>query len=223
MQRLIVDQNETPRVYTIDKFLSPQECLHIIKYAEARQMERATIAGPRGTVVTEDRTNSFLYASHDADDVFGAVAKRIAGLVGLPLSHAEDFQVIHYQRGQEFRGHYDGFDPTTDAGKWKWRDGGQRILTAIGYLNTVQKGGGTLFNNLGLSVPATQGKLLVFHNTENGTIRRHPGALHSGMPVEAGDKWAFNMWFRARSRHEAEAGPTENELIEFTQFQNKDT
>lgn len=221
MQRLIIDLNETPRVYTIDKFLSPQECLHIIKYAKQEHMDRAKVSGPEDGVVSDARTNNVLWVNHYTDDVFTAVARRVANLIGIPLSHAESFQVINYQAGAEYRAHFDAFDPTTETGKRNWTLGGQRLVTALAYLNTVPKGGATSFTKLNLSVPAEQGKLLVFHNTADGTIRKHPLTLHAGMPVEAGEKWAFNLWFRARSRQEPKMDPTKAELDEFTRFLKK--
>lgn len=221
MQRMIIDLHTDPRVYTIDKFLSPEECRHIIDYARQEHMDRAKVSGKDEGVVTDARTNSVLWVTHYADEVFTAVARRTASLIGIPLSHAESFQVIHYLPGAEYRGHFDAFDPTTDTGKRNWTCGGQRLVTALCYLNTVQKGGDTRFTKLKMSVPAEEGKLLVFHNTEHGTIRRHPNSVHAGMPVEQGEKWAFNLWFRAKSRQEPNTDPTEKEMDEFTRFMKK--
>ncbi len=221
MQRMIIDLHTDPRIYTIDKFLSADECTHIINYAKKEHMERARVSGEKEGVVTGARTNSVLWVTHYADEVFTSIARRIASLIGIPLSHAESFQVIHYQPGTEYRGHFDSFDPTTDTGKRNWACGGQRLVTALCYLNEVEKGGDTRFTKLKMSVPAEQGKLLVFHNTEHGTIRRHPNSVHAGLPVEAGEKWAFNLWFRAKSRQEPNADPTDKEMDEFTRFMKK--
>ena len=40
------------------------------------------------------------------------------------------------------------------------------------------------------------GRMVIFHNTTHDISGPHPLSLHAGMPVEAGEKWAFNMWFR---------------------------
>ena len=45
------------------------------------------------------------------------------------------------------------------------RDGGQRLFSAMVYLNTVERGGGTGFPELGLSVQPEPGRLLIFANT----------------------------------------------------------
>ncbi len=223
MQRMIIDLSIDPRVYTIDKFLSQKECREIIAYARNEEMKRALVSSTNQGIVTKARTNEVLWVQHYANETFTAVARRIATLIGIPLSHAEAFQIIHYGQGQEYRHHFDCFDPTTDVGRRNWEYGGQRLVTALCYLNTVKGGGETNFHHLNLNIPAEQGKLIVFHNTEHGTIRKHPHTLHAGLPVTNGEKWAFNLWFRARSRLEGKMDPTKVELDEYTRFSEKET
>ncbi len=66
----------------------------------------------------------------------------------------------------------------------------------------MKKGGHTEFPKLNISVPPEKGKLLVFHNCNAGTDVRHQLSLHAGRPVEEGEKWAFNLWFRAEKRRD---------------------
>ena len=44
------------------------------------------------------------------------------------------------------------------------------------------------------------GKIVVFHNCIEDTNKPHPDSLHGACPVLKGEKWAFNLWFRERSR-----------------------
>lgn len=215
MQRAIIDLNLDPRVYTVSNFISPMECKAVIARAKASNMGRAKVVGAKEGVVSDARTNDVCWIDHNHDIAFSRIARRIAGLVGLPLSHAEMFQVIRYSPGAQYKPHYDAFDPTTETGARTWNKGGQRLITALGYLNAVEEGGETSFGKLDISVAPEVGKLLVFHNTEAGSLRRHPLSRHAGMPVIKGEKWAFNLWFRARSRTEVGQPPTEKELAEF--------
>ncbi len=215
MKRAIIDLHLDPRVYTISNFLSPMECKRVIAHARGDTMSRARVSGPNEGVVSDARTNSVCWVDHYKEEAFKRIGERIAGLVGMPLSHAESFQVIHYGPGAEYRGHFDAFDPTTETGKRNWVIGGQRLITALGYLNDVPEGGETEFPKLKMSIPPETGKLLVFHNCEAGTIRKHPLSLHAGCPVVKGEKWAFNLWFRSRSRKEPKQDPTEAELSQF--------
>ena len=62
---------------------------------------------------------------------------------------------------------------------------------------SVRKGGATKFPLLDKSVQPEKGKLLIFWNVYEGTDKLHPDSLHAGEAVEEGEKWAFNLWFRA--------------------------
>lgn len=200
MKRAIIDLNLDPRVYTIDNFLSSAECKHMIAIGQGAGMTRAFVSGEKEGVLSDGRTNDLCWVDHRRDPGTTRIAENVAALVGLPLSHAERFQLIRYDVGTEYKGHFDSFDPRTDGGKRNLENGGQRVITVLGYLNTVPKGGGTDFPKLDFKVPAEQGKLVVFHNCKPGTDIRHPKSLHAGLPVEAGEKWAFNLWFRAEKR-----------------------
>lgn len=200
MKRAIIDLNIDPRVYTVDNFISPTECKHMISIGKGGNMKRAFVSGEKEGIVSDGRTNDLCWVDLDRDACTKALSERIAALVGLPLSHAERIQLIRYDIGKEYKGHFDAFDPRTDGGSRNLENGGQRVITALGYLNTVTKGGSTDFPKLDISVPAEQGKLVVFHNCKAGTNVREPLSLHAGTPVIEGEKWAFNLWFREGKR-----------------------
>ena len=119
-------------------------------------------------------------------------------MVEIPIENAEAFQIIYYDVEQEYRQHYDGW--LFDGGEKSRRNmkyGGQRMKTALVYLNNVKKGGGTRMTSLKMTVPPEKGKLLVFHNTiSEKDHTKHPLSEHAGLPVEEGEKFAFNLWFK---------------------------
>lgn len=200
MKRAIIDLNIDPRVYTIDNFLSDAECTHLIARARTQEMQRAKVSGEKEGTFSDGRTNQNCWLNHDSDIGTKRIAERIAALVGLPINYSERFQVIKYGVGEQYRPHFDAFDPETSAGKRNWEGGGQRLITVLGYLNDVPAGGETEFPKLKIKIPAQKGKLLVFHNCKAGTVVRHPLSLHAGCPVKQGTKWAFNLWFRMAQR-----------------------
>ena len=77
------------------------------------------------------------------------------------------------------------------------------MVTALVYLNKVEAGGATQFPKLGITVPAQPGRMVLFHNTTEDISGPHPLSLHAGMPVESGEKWAFNLWFRLHDIRES--------------------
>ena len=59
--------------------------------------------------------------------------------------------MVYYTGGTEYNDHHDAFNADTDEGK-KHLKRGQRIYTALGYLNDVEEGGSTEFPDLNISV-----------------------------------------------------------------------
>lgn len=186
---------DDPQVWVFDNFLTPDECLHIIELAEPR-MDDALVSRLGTNSSSERRTGQVAWVKHDEDAVIRGLVGRVSELVAVPADHAENLQVIHYGEEQEYQAHFDAWDIETDKGKEKTARGGNRAVTALLYLNEVDGGGGTGFPKLDLEVQAIPGRMVIFHNLYEGYSARHRKALHGGLPVTAGEKWACNLWFR---------------------------
>ena len=190
-----------PLVAVRDDVISPIECMYLIELAKPH-IKRAGVVLDEGYKPSEGRTGSNHWLKYDEDDVVRSVGQRIADIVGLPLKNAESMQIIHYGPEQEYRPHFDAFDLSLARGQKAAQWGGQRLVTALVYLNKVEGGGATQFPKLGITVPASPGRMVIFHNTTEDISGPHPLSLHAGMPVEAGEKWAFNLWFRHHDTRE---------------------
>lgn len=198
--------NETPSVHLFEDFLSQEEAKMIIEAAESK-MKRATVSSDKAGVESKGRTGQNCWLPHDQTPQLLDLAKRISKLVGIELIQAESFQVIHYGETQEYAAHFDGWDDKTDRGMRCMQRGGQRLITCLIYLNDVEEGGGTGFPKLDVEVRAKQGRMVIFHNCYEGTNKRHPDSLHGGLPVEKGEKWAVNLWFREKPYQQQEVKP----------------
>lgn len=191
--------SQSPFVQRLEGFVREDERLALLDAARPK-LQRALVSAAHAGVESVGRTGRNCWVPHDNSPAVQALADRIATLVGLPLAHAESFQVIHYAESEEYRPHYDAWKADTERGQRCMMRGGQRLVTCLVYLNDVSSGGATCFPKLQLEVPARAGDLLLFHNCRPGTITRHPDTLHGGMPVLKGEKWAANLWFRERPR-----------------------
>lgn len=189
--------HDDPVVWVIDDFASPEECAHIVELAAGR-IERAKVSSLGSNTVSERRTGSVCWVKHDETPLVAGLVGRVGELVGVPVSHAESLQIIHYGPTQEYQPHYDAWDIMTEKGQEKIRIGGNRAVTALIYLNDVEAGGGTGFPKLGLEVDPKPGRMCIFHDLYPGRSNRHRDSLHGGLPVVAGEKWACNLWFRER-------------------------
>ena len=117
----------------------------------------------------------------------------------MPLENAEPFQVVHYGENQKYDYHWDSFDEDDDVDTESYmKNGGQRLITVLGYLRDVPKGGETGFNHLGVNIQPRRGSIIVWWNVEPNTTKREIKSHHAGLPVLEGEKYAFNLWFRER-------------------------
>jgi len=188
---------DDPIVWVIDDFLSPTDRQHIVEIAAPR-LEEAKVTSTRVNTTSAARTGSVAWVRYADSAKIQDIMHRVSDLVGIPPHHAESMQVVHYAETQEYRPHFDGWDLRTEKGRLRTQNGGQRVLTALMYLNEVDDGGGTIFPKLDLQVEAKPGRLVIFHNIEDEDTNLHPHSLHGGMPVSGGEKWACNLWFRAK-------------------------
>lgn len=192
--------NEEPLVHVIESVLTPDECQTIIDVAKPH-MKRAVVSSGKGGVESPGRSGANHWVKHNTSPEIHSIVERISEIVGMPLSHAESLQVIYYSETQQYRPHFDAYDLDSESGKRCTANGGQRLITALIYLNDVEKGGGTVFPKIEQTVDAKQGRMVVFHNCHKETNTRHPHSVHGGLPVDSGEKWACNLWFRENARN----------------------
>ncbi len=193
-----------PILYLVDNFLSNDECDAFIEASEGK-LQPSTVINLDNELQHENRTSENCWIAHDANDIVHEVSKRFSILVQMPIRNAEQYQLVYYKKGAQYKPHFDSFDYKTEDGKKYWEPGGQRMITVIAYLNDVEEGGETGFPKLGVKIPPKKGDVVVFHNTLLNDFathpKIHPRSLHGGMPVIKGEKWIVNLWFRENLRY----------------------
>jgi prolyl 4-hydroxylase len=188
--------NKDPLIFSIDNFLSIDDCNHMIEIIKPN-LKDALVSSNKGGIKSKGRTGSNCWIKKNHDNITFKIVKNISKLINIPVENSENFQAIYYNINEKYNSHFDAYEKN-DSEKCKrcLKYGGQRILTALIYLNDVEKGGGTNFPKLNLTCKAEQGKLLIFNNCFNNTTNVHNNSLHGGLAVESGEKYAINLWFR---------------------------
>src|SRR5690554_6645665 len=125
--------HESPAVWLFENFASEEE-LAALRAAAWEQLKPAEVSGDKDGYISAGRSGSNCWLAHNQSPLTLAVADRISRLVRIPLANAENFQVVHYGPGQEYRAHFDAWDGETERGKRCMERGGQRLVTTLLYL-----------------------------------------------------------------------------------------
>jgi prolyl 4-hydroxylase len=188
-----------PRVVLFGNLLSPEECEALIEMSRGK-LERSNVVD-RQTGRYErhpDRTSEGTYFRRAENELIVRIEKRIAELTGCPIERGEPIQVLHYNPGNEYKPHFDYFDPADSGNRQVLAMGGQRVGTLIMYLNDVPGGGSTVFPDIGLDVLPRRGNAVFFaYSDDEGRLDSR--TLHGGSPVGAGEKWIATKWLRQRT------------------------
>ena len=182
-------------LFIVRDFLDPPTCASLIDRIDDRRRP-SQIADDLG--IANFRTSETCDLD-SGDPLVAEVERKIADLLGLPLSASEPLQGQRYAPGQEFKAHTDTFEPGGYDFYRHTAETGQRTWTAMVYLNQPQEGGATRFKLIGKTVQPEPGKLLAWNNLlPDG--RPNPATLHQGMKVRRGTKYILTKWFRERPR-----------------------
>jgi len=173
------------------------------------------------------------------EDAIMPLNRRVQQLTRVPVSQAEQIQVLRYNHMEHYSAHHDFFDPGDYTGRD--REGGyasNRMTTVFFYLNQPIRGGQTSFPRAGkLPQPAdfldcTIGlpnepkylDVLIFYSMlPNGEFDYC--SLHAGCDVHEGVKWSANYWLwnnpkRGNAKAEALAAELKRELDDEDNIEN---
>jgi len=192
--------SEYPRIFMISKFLSDEECEHMIQVARPHLIASKVVdENHKGEAVDHRRTSRGFFVHNQWNDpIIIGIEKRIAAILCMPRENGEDLHVLHYGMGEEYQPHYDYFNAATPGGSECMRRGGQRIASLIMYLHAPDAGGETIFPRPNILITPRKGDAVLFYNcTPNGIVDPH--SLHGGAPVKAGEKWIMTKWIRERA------------------------
>jgi len=188
--------SKSPVVATFDNLLSNEECEEIISLG--KELQRAKVVSVDGSVESDWRTSSLMSLEYAQTETIDKLEKLLSELCNIPIECGERLQLMKYEPGQFYKPHNDWF--THDNSSTNLKDRGQRIATAVIYLNDVPKGGETAFPKLNISVLPKIGSAVYFEYTDLN-LNTTDLCLHSGEPVIEGEKWILTKWFRSKPIH----------------------
>jgi prolyl 4-hydroxylase len=199
----IVDQyqptilSQDPWVLLLDDFLTADECQSLLNWGTKIGYVRSGETNQNGTmgVQSNKRTSTNAWCRNECyqDPKMQGVLAKIEQLTGIPESHGEFLQLLHYENGQYYKIHHDRI--ATDFN----RPQGVRILTVFLYLNDVEAGGGTHFPQLDVTVQPKRGRAVIWANVlDDSSDSIDLRTEHEALPVEKGIKYGANAWIHQR-------------------------
>lgn len=195
-----------PRAYLIKGFLTDEECEHLIKLGEPRLKKSTVVDNESGkSIPSSVRTSKGTFLEYALDDVVQRIERRVAQVTMVPIDHQEGLQILKYENGEKYDAHFDYFH---DSYNKRPESGGQRLVTMLMYLATVEEGGETVFPNAdqrvhgpewsscakqGLAVKPVRGDAVMFYGLKpDGT--EDTTSLHGSCPTLKGEKWSATKW-----------------------------
>lgn len=185
-----------PRVVVFGNVLTHDECDQLISLAQPKLARSLTVDNQTGgDEVNPARTSDGMFFTRGEHPLCERIERRLAALVNWPYEYGEGLQVLRYKNGAQYVPHYDYFDPAQPGTPRILERGGQRVGTIIMYLKTPERGGATVFPDIGLEVAPIKGSAVFFSYD-----RPHPDtkSLHGGAPVTLGEKYVATKWLRER-------------------------
>jgi len=189
--------NQEPLIMRLDGVLTDEECQQLIEAAAPRLRESRLV----NKVVSEIRTSRGMFFEEQENPFIHRIEMRISQLMNVPIEHAEGLQVLHYGPGQEYRAHYDFFNPNSPSAR------NNRISTLVIYLNDVEEGGETVFPMLDVAVKPKRGSAVYFEYFYRDQAINNL-TLHSSIPVVRGEKWVATQWMRRQRIREIGSIPS---------------
>ena len=173
-------------------FLTEKELVELIMLVRKHAAPPPPHKWPEGQCASLNA--NLTYLQHP---VVTLVEKLIADRIGAANYYPEELRGVWYRPGEGYRLHHDAFFPESEDFQEQVGDLGNRITTAMIYLNTLPQGGETYFPELGLTVAPRAGLLISWRNLN---LDRSPNMrmLHAANPAKGADKYIVTQWFRER-------------------------
>jgi hypothetical protein len=175
-----------PGIFVYDKVIDNSEKLIELSYSYPEKWVDSSMGSGSHQVVNKKiRNTRILHISQVFQDnkvwfetskIIWTYANKYGSENNVPFSNMEHLQLLHYSTEEGF------YKPHVDTGP-----GMERIFSAIIYLNDVDEGGETYFNNFKISIPPKAGRLAIF--PASYTYK------HEAKTPKSNDKFALVTWF----------------------------
>ena len=179
-------------LYTLENFLSAKECARLVALISHHVRPSTLSFDPNDASF---RTSQTADLCHLRSPVAIEIDAKICKTLGIRAEYSEGIQAQRYDVGQQFKPHWDFFQPDTPEYRRLAGVRGNRTWTFMVYLNEDMEGGATRFTQIDFAVKPKTGMALLWNNLKpDGSPNGF--TMHCGEPVTHGHKVIITKWFR---------------------------
>lgn len=195
-----------------DNIINSDECNKLLKISDGKFIQstlydsksskslQPNVSGQRskaspnlfgGFIDTKSRSSTNFYFNRGENELIRNIENKISNLLNINLDQIEPLQIAKYEKGQEYKYHYDYFDDTDN----------QRQYSIIIYLNDLDEldGGATHFPLYKCKFYPYKGRAIQWNNI-NSDKSLNKLSLHAGQPILTDkNKYILTIWTREKS------------------------
>ena len=183
-------------MYIVKNFLNDKECKDIIRASKSNFTPSTVVDTGIDKKQRSSTTCHYSNSSKACQLLLDQLQKKICNYMNISVDYTEKPQIQQYCRGNQFKLHHDFFHDTT-LSETQCEEYGNRTWTCMIFLNDVEKGGETHFENLNIKVKPEEGMALIWNNLLPDSTPNY-NTLHAGLPVIRGKKYIITQWFREK-------------------------
>ncbi|MEE4538090.1 MAG: 2OG-Fe(II) oxygenase [Erythrobacter sp.] len=182
-------------LFIIKEFISKADCAYL-KAMTKNDLQPSRTLGGEHPSFSDFRTSSTSNLDQ-SDSIVNLVETSISNLLGIESRNGEGIQGQYYTQGQTFKPHCDFLQENEEHWKTARREGGQRVWTAMAYLDEGMQGGETRFVKAGFNIKPVTGMLVLWANMNDDGYPDYL-TLHEAAPIISGEKTVLTKWYRER-------------------------
>ena len=186
-----LEQNNQSPINIYDNIIDSDECNKLLEISNGKFMQSTLYSSNNNFIDQKSRSSTNFYFNRSENDLIRKIENKVCDLLNIKLDQIEPLQIAKYEKGQEYKYHYDYFDQTDN----------QRQYSIIIYLNDLdeQDGGATHFSLYKCKFFPYKGRAIQWNNI-NSDKSLNKLSLHAGQPILTDKtKYILTIWTREHS------------------------
>ena len=193
--------HKNPNLFIVRNFLTDKECDNIKNIMKDKKMVNAYISGGLQDIDYRKCLTKTIFKRSPEFDYFKNFREKVKSLTNVQENQLEVTNLTRYMGDENyFKKHKDAYDYGFGfRNGYTSKEVYNRVVTTIVYLNDVNSGGETRFNDINIDIKPEKGMALLFFPGLLPTSKKNPGEAadntkHEALPPIDEEKWILQQW-----------------------------